>query len=252
MNLFRATYLSVFFKIKLKQVLEALPFFKGKSYTTFLIVGHPRTGTSLLHTYLNSHAHIHSLNEPLKNTTDIEALFKPYSRMIHAVGFKYFFEYTADEEKRNTLLGMIKSRDIKVIVIRRKNQLRTFASLCIAEKTNEWSSTEISKHRLSNKQIILQKDACLQAFHTFQKNELITIEMFKQSSLPMFELTYEGLVEFPEDTMFSVQQFLGVKPQTLQSLLVRQNSEKLSTLILNYKSLKNEFEHSEFKHFFDE
>ncbi len=252
MNLFRAMYLSVFFKIKLKQVFEAFPFFKGKTYTSFLIVGHPRTGTSLLHTYLNSHTHIHSLNEPLKITRDIESLFKPYSNWIEAVGFKYFFEYTADEEKRNTLVGMLKSRDIKVIIIRRKNQLHTYASLCIAKKTNEWSSIGDSKSNLSDKQITLHKDACLQAFQVFQKNELDTVEIFKQASLPIFEVAYETLVESPEEVMLAVQQFLGVKLQALQSLLVRQNTEQLSSLILNYHTLKNEFKHSEYEYFFDE
>ena len=79
-----------------------------------------------------------------------------------------------------------------------------------------------------------------------------TIEIFKQASLPIFEVVYETLVESPEEVMLSVQQFLGVEPQSLQSLLVRQNTEKLSSLILNYQTLKNEFKHSEYEYFFDE
>jgi|GEM_PF-1988245 len=252
MNLFSAPYLQIVLKAKTKQLLNVLPFFKHTDYTKFLIVGHPRTGTSLLHTYLNSHWNVFSLNEPLTNTKDSKLLFKTYSKTIKAVGFKYFYEYTEDGSKKNTLIELLKSGNIKIIKIERKNYLRTYVSRRIAEKTNEWSSTEVKQHSLDHKKVILTKEACLYAFAQYKKNELDTDTIIKEFNIPVFETDYETLIQQPNEVMFAIQEFLGVSLQTPQSLLVKQNAEPLNELIENYTDLKTSFAGTEFEPFFNE
>lgn len=252
MNLFSAQYLQIVLKAKTKQLLNVLPFFKRTDYTKFLIVGHPRTGTSLLHTYLNSHWNVLSLNEPLTNTKDSKLLFKTYSKLIKAVGFKYFYEYTEDLSKKNTLIELLKSDNIKIIKIERKNYLRTYVSRCIAEKTNEWSSTEVKQHSIDHKKIVLTKEDCLRAFAQYKKNELDTDTIIKEFNIPVFETDYETLIQQPNEVMFAIQKNLGVSQQTPQSLLLRQNAEPLNVLIENYENLKASFSGTEFEVFFDE
>ncbi|WP_018341627.1 sulfotransferase domain-containing protein [Cytophaga aurantiaca] len=252
MNIFSSTYLQIQLKVKIKQLLNILPFFKRNDYTKFLIVGHPRTGTSLMHTYLNSHWNILSLNEPLSKTTNNAEFFKRYSKIIKAVGFKYFYEYTEEIVKKGILIELFKSENIKVIRIERKNYLRTYVSRCIAEKTNEWSSTNTKEQSIDQKKIVLTKEDCLEAFAQYRKDEQETNTLVEEFNIPVFETDYETLVAEPNDTMFAIQRFLGVTQQIPQSLLVRQNAEPLNALIENYNVLKASFAGSEFEYFFDE
>lgn len=252
MNIFSSPYLQILLKAKIKTLLNVLPFLKSNDYTKFLIIGHPRTGTSLLHTYLNSHWNVLSLNEPLTKTTDGKMLFKKYSKTIKAVGFKYFYEYTEDVSKRNTLIELLKNGNIKIIKIERKNYLRTYVSLCIAEKTNEWSSTDLKQHSIDHKKVRLTNDDCLRAFAKYKKNELDTDTIITDFNMPIFETDYEALIQQPNEVMFAIQKFLGVPQHIPQSLLVKQNAEALNVLIENYTDLKGSFAGTEFELFFNE
>ena len=252
MNIFNATYLQILLKVKVKQVLNVLPFFKSRDYTVFLIVGHPRTGTSLLHTYLNFHWNVLSLNEPLAKTVDRKVLFKKQSQLIYAVGFKYFYEYTEDVTKKNTLIALLKNGNVKIIKIARKNQLRIYVSRCIAEKTNQWSSTQVKQNSINDKKVILTKENCLHAFAKYKKNEQDTDAIISEFDVPVFETDYVTLVAEPTETMFAIQKFLGVLQQIPQSLLLRQNAEPLNMLIENYNDLKESFKGTDFEIFFED
>lgn len=252
MSLFSTIYLNILIKAKIKRLLNVLPFFKRDDYTKFLIIGHPRTGTSLLHTYLNSHWNVLSLNEPLTHTTDSSFLFKKQSKLIKAVGFKYFYEYMNDEMKKNILIELLKSNTIKIIKINRKNYLRTYVSRCIAEKTNEWSSTSGKQYSVENKKVNVTKEACLHAFDAYRKDELKTQAVLTQYGAAIFEIEYNVLVAEPAKTMFAIQEFLGLSQQMPESLLVRQNAEPLHMLIENYNDLKKSFLGTAFEIFFEE
>ena len=252
MNIFSFTYLSVLFRSRLKKLLNALPFFKYQAYTPFLIVGHPRTGTSLLHTYLNSHLNVLSLNEPLAYTTNGKALFKAYTRLIKVVGFKYFYEYIMEVEKKNVLVQLITDHQIKVIKIHRQNYLRTYLSLCIAEKTKEWSSTSNRTSVLVDKQIFLTKEECLLAFENYKKLELSVEVLLAQYKIPVHEIEYEHLVATPNEVMQGVYVFLGLKTHKPFSLLKRQNPEQLNSLIVNYPALKTAFKGSVYEAYFED
>jgi LPS sulfotransferase NodH len=252
MNVFSLIYLRVLFKTRVKRFLNTLPFFKHKTYTPFLIIGHPRTGTSLLHTYLNSHSNILSLNEPLANTTDGKILFRTYSKYIKVVGFKYFYEYIHDSDKRNALIQLVSEFKIKVLKIHRKNYLRTFVSLRIAEQTQEWSSTGKSSMNLINKKVKLSKEECINAFSNYINIEKETNAILKQYNIPIYEIDYEILDVDPTPVMEGVHKFLEVSSQTSFSLLIKQNPEKISDLIVNYNALKDEFKGSQYEQYFEE
>jgi len=252
MNIFSATYLHILLKAKVKQVLNVLPFFKHSDYTIFLIVGHPRTGTSLLHTYLNSHWNVLSLNEPLAKNVNSKVLFKKQSQLIKAVGFKYFYEYTDDIAKRNILIELLKMSNVKIIKIERKNQLRTYVSRCIAEKTHEWSSTKEKQKSIEYKKIVLKKEDCLRAFAQYKKDEQDTDTISREFNTPVFKTEYETLIEQPNETMYAIQKFLDVPKYMPQSLLLRQNAEPLNLLIENYNDLKESFKGTEFEIFFED
>jgi LPS sulfotransferase NodH len=252
MKNFNRQYLRVFLTIKIKQALNALPFYKHTNYSIFLILSHPRTGSSLLHTYLNSHTQLLSLNEPLSQTADKSLLVKRYSKRIKAVGLKYFYEYMDDPIKKKLFIDLLHEPNIHIIKIHRKNILRVYMSLRIAQKTQEWSRTVSIKQSINSKKISLSKQECIEAFNQFEKWEQETQSILQNLTVPMFEIDYEILVEQPNETLFYIQKFLGVSKQKPFSLLQRQNAEPLKTLIENYESLKESFVGTPYEHFFEE
>ncbi len=245
-------YFKILLIVKIKAFFDALPFFKNKRYEPFLIVGHARTGTSLLHTYLNSHLNILSINEPLSKKNNHQNLFSPKSILIKVFGFKYFYEYIFEVDKRELLNTFLRDNNIKIIKIHRKNMLRTLVSLKIAEKTKEWSSLGNSKLSIENKRIVLSKEECLLAFENYKNAAYLTDEVIKQYQTPCIEIDYDTLVAYPEQTMAKVQQFLGVSVSQPISLLEKQNPEKMLDLIVNYEQLKYDFLDTDYQCYFDE
>ena len=252
MKIFNLKYIKIVAKSRFKQILNVLPLLRYKQYTPFLILGHPRTGTTLLHTYLNSHLNILSLNEPLAYTNDGEALLHAYSRLIKVVGFKYFYEYILNDAKKASLIQLLTDYKIKVVHIHRHNYLRTFVSLKIAQKTNEWSSVDANGLEIKQKQLSLTKEECEVAFTNYLKIEKEVQELLQKFNVPVCWVNYEELVKNPVDVMFEVYQFLGVRPHVPISLLKRQNPESINDLIVNYEQLKNDFKGTEFQIFFED
>jgi hypothetical protein len=70
--------------------------------------------------------------------------------------------------------------------------------------------------------------------------------------VPVYGITYESLVSDPISVMEGVELFLGVEPQIPVSLLVRQNPENMSELIVNYEELKTSFLKTEFEVYFED
>jgi LPS sulfotransferase NodH len=243
-------YFKILLIVKIKAFFDALPILKNKRYAPFLIVGHARTGTSLLHTYLNSHLNVLSINEPLSSKNNHQNLFSPKSILIKVFGFKYFYEYIFDVEKRELLNTFLRDNNIKIIKIHRKNMLRTLVSLKIAERTKEWSSVGDSKLQTENKQLTLTKQECLLAFENYKNAAYLTDEVIKQYKTPCIEIDYDTLVDLPEETMAKVQQFLGVSVSKPLTLLARQNPEDIKSLLLNFDELKQDFEHTEYQPYF--
>jgi len=243
MQKFLRLYLFLLSKIK------HLPILQKQTYPIFIILGHPRTGTSLLHTYLNSHPQLLSLNEALSNEANLTNLLSPKPFFIKAVGFKFFYEYIKNEDKQLILFNLLKNWEVKIINIKRKNLLRIYASLLIAEKTQEWSSTE--SNTKNHKSITINAEECEKAFYQYKSLEKIADEFVAQSNAKIIEVEYESYIEFPDLYNYKILKFLGLKPIKLHSLLKKQNPEPLENLISNYTELKDYFKNSEFEIFFE-
>ncbi|WP_299253220.1 sulfotransferase [uncultured Cytophaga sp.] len=251
MKIVSGRYLRVFLTIKIKQALNAFPFYKHTNYSIFLILSHPRTGSSLLHTYLNSHTRILSLNESFSVTADKNLLLKEYSKTIRAVGLKFFYEYMDEPIKKKLFIDLLSDPRMYIIKVHRRNLLRVYVSLRIAQKTQEWSSIAVIKETTPNKKISLSKRECIETFEQYAKWELETQSILKIHNTPVFEVDYETLTEQPNETLFQIQKFLGISKQKPISLLNRQNAESLNSLIENYDALKESFVGTAYEYFFE-
>jgi LPS sulfotransferase NodH len=232
-------YLRTLLIIRKKQLFNFFSLKKGHQYTPFIILCEPRTGSTLLHTYLNSHPRIWSYGEVLrerqgkhKSLRLEELVFKSHASFIKAVGLKLFYFYAVDPAYASIFREIIKRKDIKIIHLTREDRLSQFVSLKLAESSSTWSST---RKKEGQKKIIVNVKGYLAFAKNSKKQEQSFDRLFHQHEL--LKLSYEELNQNPQTTLQKVQLFLGVPPRKLFTLLKKQNTEDLERVVENYEEV---------------
>lgn len=242
--------------IRWKQLLNSLPFFQHTRYRRFVILCHARTGSTLLHTYLNSHPHILSLGEfigmdfskktgkqGLSTTEYIEKKgFRKYASRIQAAGFKVFYVYREMTPNREVLDWLENHPEVHIIHLRRENLLRTWVSLKKAEQTQAWTKEENDRDRIH-----IDPAECLAALDKMKQEETTFRQLF--TAHPCLEVTYEALTSDTDPTLTQVQQFLGVQPRKLLSVLEKQHPQPLKAMVENYRELEEKLNNTSWKQF---
>ena len=204
-------------------------------YVRFAIVCTSRTGSTWLHTLLNSHPAVQSYGQIINKyhkqnlVPELdEMVYYPHPKLIKAVGLKIFYgdesiqynKYLEDVEKR---------KEIKIIHITRKDTLAQFTSLKLSERTWQWSKSRAGDR---SEKIVLDP----QEYEEFKVERLAAVEQMRQrfSQHQALEITYEDLRDNLEGTTLEIQRFLGVAPRKLFSALRKQSSESLENQIENW------------------
>ncbi|MTI22357.1 hypothetical protein E1176_15095 [Fulvivirga sp. RKSG066] len=202
---------------------------RSEEFTKFAIVCAPRSGSTMLHTYLNSHSAILSHGEIIRRKVEAEEellsidefAFSPQSKKIKAVGLKLFYEYMYKDKFKVAFDEVVEDKTIKIIHLTRDDKKKQLTSLRRAEKSGAWSS--VLKSTEEPIKIILSEED-LSSYEKEQK-EMIDIihEKFKEHTV--LQMTYENLVSDPKAELDKIQQFINVEPQQLFTLLQKQGAE---------------------------
>ncbi len=230
-------YFRVWAIIKRKSAYRLL-FNTNLDYTKFAIVCTSRSGSTWLHTLLNSHPFIiskgeivlrkHKLNQDFSMGKDVYHL---HASPIEAVGLKVF--YGLENDIYNGALQELKAdTTIKVIHLARKDRLAQFVSLQHAKRSKEWS------YQTSEETRPLRID--LAAFQQFEEQQSkLQAEIDQEFSGRILNISYEDLISWQSETLESVQQFLGVKKKKLFSALKKQSTLPLSEQVENWSDFEN-------------
>ena len=208
--------------IKLKAFLSRiLP--QQKGYEKFVIICSARTGSTLLHTYLNSHPHIFSQGEVLRERQSKQRsinlenhIFRPQGSNIRAVGLKYFLDYIEDARFSNQYAEILADPSIKIIVLSREQARAQLKSLKLAKANQEWS---FAGHK--SKPSIALEQAELTTYISKLDRQYAQVKSDLQQH-QIFSMTYEQLTIEPTKTLTAVQVFLNVTPRKLYSVLRKQ------------------------------
>ncbi len=223
--MFLLKYIATQYRLKKKMVFNLL-FPKQTQYTKFIILCSPRTGSTLLHTYLNFHPNIWSYGEILRRFNDRKNLkqlnlgqlvFKPHGVTIRAVGLKIFYDYFQSPDFQSYCDDIVKDTSIKVIHLVRKDKRAQLKSFKKAQLSNKWSGVKEDKSRWP----INLSEGEFKVFET----KLLDIEKQMVSVFEehrMINLSYEELVNDKQDALNSILNFLGVKQYSLVTLLEKQ------------------------------
>lgn len=251
-------YLNTLRIIYTKELRNHLNRKRGCSYAKFLIIGLPRTGTTLLHTYLNSHPNIISggerkieliKQEVLGTSTQEKIVFPPFSKHIEAVGAKILLPTHSENNFFFALNEILNAEpSLKILFLNRENILRWYVSLCIARHTAQWSQmNRQSLLSVAQRQVKIPVNNLLSTL----KKASNDIEGYSKllNQFNTLEISYEAFSTNPTLCLAEIQNFLGVNPSRLFSLLHKQNPEPLSELILNFKDVEKALCGSPFQKF---
>ena len=242
-------HLRTYLIIKRKEIINTLDIRQSNNYTPFIILCQPRSGSTLLHTYLNSNPQIKSYGETLREHLEEDAhaldrvtiedlVFRPHSTTIKAVGLKIFYEYSDDKQYKEIFKQIVNRKDVHVIHLIRKDTLKLFTSLKTAEATNIWSISDASFANKQNK-IKIDPNEYEAFLNKYTSRWQLMSQLFERHNCLTVE--YESLVSNPQTALDSIQRFLKVKPRKLFTLLKKQNPETIEIILETIKETKEEF-----------
>lgn len=230
-------YFRTWLIIKKKQLLNLFPRSEN-NYTRYAIICAPRCGSNWLHTLLNSHPNIVSYGEILRKThvnnpsqnlpTLNELVFHPHSPSIKAVGLKLFYSYLNDEKFCTSFQEALDDTDITIIHLIRKDILAQYTSLKRAKENQRWSQ---ARPYDKTKPMYIDPEEFKAHRKELGDNKHKIKRTFKNHAF--LEISYEDLNENLDERLIEVQQFLGVKPRKLFSLLRKQAAGSLKDQIKN-------------------
>lgn len=214
--------------LKRKWLLNKWPFGRNRGFQRFVILCHPRTGSTWLHTLLNSSMQIKSYGEVLterKNIKSLEhAIWSDHHPSIQAIGCKIFYEQLGEKQFSHVLDELVLNQNIKIIDLYREDTLAAFSSFKVAQRSGVWSRT-LSRQNEDSQVLVEEEELSLYV----QKLEANRNRMLqKLVNHDVFSLSYEDIFKSQETTLITVQKFLGVLPTPLFSLIRKQTLEDTS------------------------
>ncbi|MGB3509298.1 MAG: sulfotransferase [Microcoleaceae cyanobacterium] len=264
------------FKVRLNDWLLAKEIVKGQDkYQKFLVLTRARTGSNFLMSLLQSHPQIRAFEEiftrqkrkinwgyaKYPRSSEVlkmreeeprkfidEVVFRKFPPSVSAVGFKLFYYQAQSSERQQIWQYLHQDKNFKIIHLKRENLLKICLSYYLAKITKKWIVKNEKNYLNNNVTVKLDYNDCLKLFTETKKWEDEYDNFFKEHQ--KIELIYENLVQDTIQETRRVQEFLGVKPQKLYSLTLKQNQGTLPERISNYYELKEKFEGSPWIKFF--
>lgn len=240
-----------------------------ESFTPFLIVGAQRTGTTFIRTSLSSHPDILCHGEVFKlgkKSHRHEDTFWHYSRLDFSTRARTLLRpalVTADfldrlySERRYAAIGfklmlsqcrrwpyiwpLLKERKVKVILVDRRNTLKTLVSRRAAScsgvyHVSETLGTRSSVRCWSPKKVILELKDLVQDLDSISAEQAEWKSRIG-NDLPHLDLVYEDYVADTARGNDAMLDFLNVRHVPLSSDLQKVNPDDLAQIIGNYEDV---------------
>jgi len=224
----------------------------------FIILSHPRTGSTFLRNVLNQFDGVEcdpELFNPyiLKSNPEISKFPVEYLKKLYVSGgtgkgFKLQYNQALKDNLTQIWPYLIGEEDIKIIRLIRINKLKLLISLRKAQQVSEWNKFSELNRKKNKITLDITYQKCLYEFKRFTRVENEYHEKFKKH--PMLTITYEDLIQDYYKTIDSVKSFLNIDAPTPKSE-VKVKKLKLSDELTNYQQLKDKFKGSKWESFFE-
>ncbi len=264
-------------------MFELIRFFCRNKTNKFVIVTAPRTGSNFLIGRLNvnpailchyeifhdKQIYLGFKDKGIEFSSDFSNMdvrdrnhIKFLSRIISYnpasakyIGFKIFIK---PMHSKIALKHVLKNRNIKKILLKRKNLMRSYVSLLIAQKTNLWSSKMIKQVRTGNE----EPNSVNVDFQEFLKYSNELTDLFKnveetiiKTDQKFLTIYYEDLIKDQNLNLNAVSDFFLIPHfdyTAKESKFKRQNLRNLSQMISNYEEFTLKVKGTKFERFLQE
>lgn len=133
-----------------------------------------------------------------------------------------------------------------IIHLKRENKLDQLLSLKNAFKTDKWARTNYTPYHYAPMRLSVEE--CNYHFAKMEEKEIHFDNLFSKHR--MLNITYEELFLNRESVLQNVMDFLGLRPQKLETHFSRQKYQSNSDLIENFDQLKKEYEGTRWEQYF--
>ena len=146
------------------------------------------------------------------------------------------------------LLQKIKEdTSIHIVHLKRRNLVKRYVSQLIAVQRNVFNVTR-PRDVPPPQTVVVPPDACDRELELARRRESHFDSFFRGH--PVFDLTYEGIVDDRGAVLESLQTFLGVSVTKLKVATLKVLPDNLSEIVTNYQELKNHFANTQYQEFF--
>jgi len=205
----------------------------------FIILASSRKGTHLIETAISQHPDILSHGQMLSNIgkeyqvpeSRAELVARLFDGPLPVAVVSLAWGQANDPP--TGLWDELRTRNVGVIYLHRRNMLRWYVSWRLAKATGEWISSHSSTP--PNIQIAVDPAICLAEIQADWQREMESREWFaNQSSL---HLWYEDITRNFDAEIARIQRFLEVQALCLRPTCYKQQTRPLSDVIANYAML---------------
>jgi hypothetical protein len=232
--------------------------------TRFLLLGHHRSGTTLLTLALRRHSDVRMFGEILGSEEDmdplwlrkgargdrfLESVFRSAADCL-AVGFKALYGHAQDSLAATTAWNYLsKDPAVRIIHLKRARLFESLVSLKLAERTQTWHTYDDSPAVPNHAQLFIAPGECLAYFDRIRRQQdWVSSTFYKQDRL---ELEYESdLVRRYAQTLERVADFLQVRQWHVPPQLRKMGVRPLHQVVINYDELIRTFDGTPFISFF--
>lgn len=232
----------------------------NRTYKKFIVLGHQRSGSSLVIRSLRAHPQVVGFGELFlpdrcgfniegyderaavllraRNAFPVEFLeryvFSGYLSDKRAVGFKLFPDQLDNDRFRCVWDWVERERDLAIVLLNRRDRLATYTSLLVAKKAGRYAARNDSDRPTAT--VTIDIEACLAEFEKRDRYEAIARAY--SAHCDRLELTYEELNADPRAHLQRVQAFLGLDRTEPAIGSVKSEVRPLSEAIENYRELR--------------
>lgn len=248
-------------------------FGKHWTHTRFVIICPARSGSTMLVHSLNSHPEITCHGESFGDTASLVGVCKgsPAERCLarvrdadcvryleefvlgmcgtKVVGFKFKYDELVWAKHRRVVDKLTKDRSILVIQLDRANLLKRCVSYYAVNKVTHICNTTKVEEVPKGVRLRIEPSQMAADFALIEQREKLFSSRFERHR--RLRITYESLVEQYDQTMESIQEFLGVEIRHLPARTLKMLPDQVQDVLENYEEVRDYFRNTRYAKFFE-
>ncbi|MCB2082181.1 MAG: sulfotransferase, partial [Rickettsiales bacterium] len=245
----------------------------------FILLGAPRTGSSMLEMLLQQHpgitmykelfhpelpqrSNVHFFKNHEGKKTFYDGTGSPldflkenvWNHALHpegqAVGFKLFYHHCRTPEEQGLWQSLADMPELRVIHLVRNNPFHSLVSLKVAQKTNQWILVGGNQQK-EFEPLSIDVTTCEKFFDEFTQQRKKAEQLFAKKDTITVDYDAE-LAARPIATAQELFRFLGLPEFTPKLVTMKQVKKPYTSIISNYHILKQYFADSPYAGYFTE